>query len=123
MAHMNRIFQIESFGKLGEIAAEYLRKGSQVYVEGSIRYSIGRALGETMAVTMLIGNIPEISASIMRPGHSMAAVIANEFREADSAIYLSALVAVGLVLFVASLFINIGARLLLWRMRGASAKH
>jgi len=96
---------------------------SRVSIGGGIVLALGRALGETMAVTMLIGNIPEITASIMRPGHSMAAVIANEFREADSAIYLSALVAVGLVLFVVSLFINIGARLLLWRMRGATAKH
>jgi phosphate transport system permease protein len=71
---------------------------------------------------MVIGNTPEISASLLRPSDSMAALIANQFREADSAIYLSALVAVGLVLFLTALIINLAARLLLWRMRGA-AKH
>src|SRR5690606_37358971 len=95
---------------------------SRVGIGGGIVLALGRALGETMAVTMVIGNMPEISASLLRPGHSMAAVIANEFREADSSIYLSALVAVGLVLFVVALVINLAARLLLWRMRGV-AKH
>ncbi len=93
---------------------------SRIGIGGGIVLALGRALGETMAVTMVIGNMPEISASLLRPGHSMAAVIANEFREADSAIYLSALVAVGLVLFVVALVINLAARLLLWRMRGVA---
>lgn len=97
---------------------------SRVGIGGGVVLALGRALGETMAVTMVIGNSPEISASLLRPGDSMAAVIANQFREADSAIYLSALVAIGLVLFLTALVINLAARLLLWRMRGAAnSKH
>jgi phosphate transport system permease protein len=72
-----------------------------------------------MAVTMVIGNMQEISASLLRPADSMASVIANQFREADSAIYLSSLVAVGFLLFVVALVINLAARLILWRMSGA----
>ncbi len=93
---------------------------SRVGIGAGVVLALGRALGETMAVTMVIGNMPEISASILRPGHSMAAVIANEFREADSAIYLSVLVEIGLVLFAVALVINLAARLLLWRMRGVA---
>jgi len=97
---------------------------SRVGIGGGVVLALGRALGETMAVTMVIGNSPEISASLLRPGDSMSAVIANQFREADSAIYLSALVAIGLVLFLTALVINLAARLLLWRMRGAAnSKH
>lgn len=93
---------------------------SRVGIGAGVVLALGRALGETMAVTMLIGNMPGISASVLRPGHSMAAVIANEFREADSAIYLSVLVEIGLVLFLVALVINLAARVLLWRMRGVA---
>lgn len=93
---------------------------SRVGIGAGVVLALGRALGETMAVTMVIGNTPEISASLLRPGDSMASVIANNFREADTAIYLSALVAVGLVLFLVALLINLAARLLLWRLRGAT---
>lgn len=95
---------------------------NRVGIGGGVVLALGRALGETMAVTMVIGNLPVVSASLLRPGHSMAAVIANEFREADSAIYLSALVAIGLVLFLVALVINIAARLLLWRLQGDARK-
>ena len=95
---------------------------SRVGIGAGVVLALGRALGETMAVTMVIGNTPEISASLLRPGDSMASVIANNFREADTGIYLSALVSVGLVLFVVALVINLAARVLLWRLRGA-AKH
>jgi phosphate transport system permease protein len=95
---------------------------SRVGIGAGVVLALGRALGETMAVTMVIGNTPEISASILRPADSMASVIANNFREADTAIYLSALVAVGLVLFIVALFINLAARVLLWKMRGP-ARH
>ena len=66
----------------------------------------GRALGETMAVTMVIGNNPQISPSLFAAQHTMAAVIANEFTEADTDLYLSALIEIGLVLFVITVVIN-----------------
>lgn len=93
---------------------------SRAGISAGIVLALGRALGETMAVTMVIGNAPEITSSLLHPGDSMAAVIANQFREADSAIYLSALVAVGLTLFAVALIINLAARLLLWRLRGVA---
>lgn len=96
---------------------------SRVGIGAGIVLALGRALGETMAVTMVIGNSPTISASLLRPGDSMASVIANQFREADSAIYLSALVAIGLLLFVVALVVNLAARLILWRLQGDAPKH
>jgi phosphate transport system permease protein len=76
----------------------------------------GRALGETMAVTMVIGNNPQITTSLYAPQYTMAAVLANEFTEATDNIYLSALVEIGLVLFVMTLIINVLSRLLIWSM-------
>jgi phosphate transport system permease protein len=76
----------------------------------------GRALGETMAVTMVIGNNPRISASLFAPQYTMSAVIANEFTEAADPLYLSSLVEIGLVLFVMTLVINSLSRLLIWSM-------
>jgi phosphate transport system permease protein len=90
----------------------YARSG----IVGAVILGLGRALGETMAVTMLIGNRHEISASLFQPGYSMAAAIANEFAEADKAIYLSALSYVALALFGVTLTVNALARLLLWRV-------
>ncbi|HKP96899.1 MAG TPA: phosphate ABC transporter permease subunit PstC [Fibrobacteria bacterium] len=81
---------------------------------GAILLGIGRALGETMAVTMVIGNRPEISANLLGPSHTIAAVIANEFAEATSDIHLSALAELGLVLMGITIFINIAARVLVW---------
>lgn len=81
---------------------------------GAVLLGAGRALGETMAVTMVIGNRPEISANILGPSHSIASVIANEFAEATSDMHLSALAELGLVLMGITIFINIGARLLVW---------
>jgi phosphate transport system permease protein len=78
-----------------------------------ILLSLGRALGETMAVTMVIGNTSLIPTSIFAPGNTMASVIANEFTEADHAVYLSALIELGLVLFIVTVFINmIGKRII-----------
>jgi phosphate transport system permease protein len=78
-----------------------------------ILLSLGRALGETMAVTMVIGNTSEIPMSIFAPGNTMASVIANEFTEADRTVYLSALIELGLVLFLVTVVINmIGNELL-----------
>jgi phosphate transport system permease protein len=90
---------------------------------GAIFLALGRALGETMAVTMVIGNRPEIAASLFAPGYSMAAVIANEFTEATGNLYLSALIEVGLVLFVLTMIVNAVARLLILatRRKGSTA--
>lgn len=85
-------------------------------VIGAVMLGFGRALGETMAVTMVIGNNPQITASLYAPQYTMAAVIANEFTEATDDIYLSALVEIGLVLFVITLIINALSRLLIWSM-------
>jgi phosphate transport system permease protein len=80
---------------------------------------LGRALGETMAVTMVIGNRPEISLSLFAPGYTMASVIANEFTEATSDLYLAALIEVGLLLFLVTVAVNGLARLLVWSVGGA----
>jgi phosphate transport system permease protein len=90
----------------------YARTG----IVGAIMLGFGRALGETMAVTMVIGNNPKISLSLLAPQHTMAAVLANEFTEADTALYLSALIEIGLVLFIMTLIINSLSRLLIWSM-------
>jgi phosphate transport system permease protein len=82
-------------------------------IVGSVFLALARALGETMAVTMVIGNTPKISASLFETGYSIAAVIANEFTEATSDMHLSALVELGLVLFALTILLNAIARLLL----------
>jgi phosphate transport system permease protein len=90
---------------------------------GAIMLGFGRALGETMAVTMVIGNNPRISVSLFAPQYTMAAVIANEFTEAADDLYLSALAEIALVLFVLTVVINALSRLLIWRTaRGVVAK-
>jgi phosphate transport system permease protein len=81
---------------------------------GAVILGFGRAVGETMAVTMVIGNNPQISWSLFAPQYSMAAVIANEFTEAADNLYLSALIQIGLVLFVITVIINAISRLLIW---------
>ncbi len=83
---------------------------------GGVILGLGRALGETMAVTMVIGNRPEISASLFAPGYTMASIIANEFSEASSDLHLSALMAVGFVLFVITIIVNAIARWLVWEV-------
>ncbi|HEV3218375.1 MAG TPA: phosphate ABC transporter permease subunit PstC [Candidatus Acidoferrales bacterium] len=82
-------------------------------IMGSVFLSMARALGETMAVTMVIGNQPKVSASLLSPGYSIAAVIANEFAEAAGNLHLSALIELGLVLFALTLVLNGLARLLI----------
>ncbi len=93
-------------------ALYYARTG----IVGAVMLGLGRALGETMAVTMVIGNNPQISASLFAPQYTMAAVIANEFTEAAGDLYLAALVEIGLVLFVITLAINALSRLLIFSM-------
>jgi len=90
----------------------YARSG----IVGAVILGLGRALGETMAVTMLIGNNHEISASLFKPGYTMAAAIANEFAEASTAIHLSALAYVALSLFGVTVVVNALARILIWRV-------
>jgi phosphate transport system permease protein len=91
-------------------------------IVGAVILGLGRALGETMAVTMVIGNRPEIATSLFAPGHTMASVIANEFAEATGDVYLAALAAIGFLLFVVTLLLNVVARALVWRVaRGARA--
>jgi len=85
---------------------------------GAILLGLGRALGETMAVTMVIGNRPEIAVSLFAPGHTMASVIANEFTEATSDLYVSALVEIGLLLLGVTIIVNALARLLVWSVSG-----
>ena len=91
-------------------ALRYGRTG----IIGAIILGFGRALGETMAVTMVIGNNPRISPSLFAAQHTMAAVIANEFTEADTDLYLSALIEIGLVLFLLTVIINAISRFLIW---------
>ena len=83
-------------------------------ISGAIILGLGRAVGETMAVTMLIGNRPQISASLFDPSFTIASAIANEFTEASSEIYLQSLVELGLILFIVTFIINMLARLLVW---------
>ena len=89
---------------------------------GAVILGLGRALGETMAVTMVIGNRHDIGVSVLQPAYTMAAAIANEFSEATTSLYLSALFEVGLILFVLTVAVNAIARVLIWRVgRGAVA--
>lgn len=83
---------------------------------GAAILGLGRALGETIAVTMVIGNNLDLSASLLHPGYTMASIIANEFTEATFDLYLHALIEIGLLLFVMTLLINLIARLLIWRV-------
>ena len=88
----------------------YARSG----VLGAVILGLGRAIGETMAVTMVIGNTPQISLSLLAPGYTMPSVIANEFAETTSKLHASALMEIGLILLVVTLIINVMARLLIW---------
>jgi len=89
---------------------------------GAVMLGFGRALGETMAVTMVIGNDPKASLSLFAPQHTMAAVIANEFTEAADELYLHALIEIGLLLFVITIIINALSRLLIWSMQKRASR-
>ncbi|MCU1306500.1 MAG: phosphate transporter rane protein 1, PhoT family [Acidobacteriaceae bacterium] len=110
--------QREAVLALGATRWEMLRIGvlrnARIGIMGGIVLALGRALGETMAVTMLIGNRPEIAKSLFAPGYTMASVIANEFSEATDNLYLSALVEIGLALFLVTIVVNILAQGLIW---------
>jgi phosphate transport system permease protein len=88
---------------------------------GAVMLGFGRALGETMAVTMVIGNSPQISASLFKPQYTMAAVIANEFTEAADELYLHALIEIGLLLFIITVGVNLLSRLLIWSTKRRAA--
>ena len=94
------------------LAVFYGRTG----IIGAVMLGFGRALGETMAVTMVIGNNPQAALSLYAPQYTMAAVLANEFTEAADALYLNALVEIGLVLFIITVAINGLSRMLIWRV-------
>ncbi|MCU1287160.1 MAG: phosphate transporter rane protein 1, PhoT family [Acidobacteriales bacterium] len=119
--------QREAALALGATRWEMLRIGvlrnARVGIMGGIVLALGRALGETMAVTMLIGNRAEIAKSLFAPGYTMASVIANEFSEATENLYLSALVEIGLALFLVTVIVNIFAQGLIWSItRGNTAR-
>lgn len=90
-------------------------------VFGAMILGLGRALGETMAVTMVIGNRGQITSSLFALGDTMASVIANQFTEAGYPLYLSSLVELGLLLFAVTVLLNVAARLLVWRVGGSTA--
>jgi phosphate transport system permease protein len=97
-----------------KVVVPYARAG----IFGSIFLSMARALGETMAVTMVIGNVPKISASLLAPGYSIAAVIANEFTEATGNLYTEALIELALVLFLLTIILNGLARIMIVATQG-----
>ena len=119
--------QREAVLALGATRWEMIRIGvlrnSRIGIVGAVMLGLGRALGETMAVTMVIGNHPEISHSLFAPGYTLASVIANEFSEATGDLYLSALIEIGLALFLVTIVVNAIARLMVWAVtRGAPAR-
>ncbi|HZQ96500.1 MAG TPA: phosphate ABC transporter permease subunit PstC [Candidatus Sulfotelmatobacter sp.] len=119
--------QREAALALGATRWEMIRvavlRNARAGIVGGIILGLGRALGETMAVTMVIGNRPEIAKSLFAPGYTMASVLANEFSEATGDTYLSALVEIGLALFLVTVVVNALARLLVWSVtRGQPAR-
>jgi len=119
--------QREAVLALGATRWEMIRTGvlrnARAGIMGGVILGLGRALGETMAVTMVIGNRPEIARSLFAPGYTMASVIANEFSEATGDLYLSALVEIGLALFLVTIVVNILAQILVWTVtRGTPAR-
>jgi phosphate transport system permease protein len=119
--------QREGVLALGATRWEMIRVGvlrnARAGILGAIILGLGRALGETMAVTMVIGNRPEISKSLFAPGYTMASVLANEFTEATGDTFLSALIEIGLALFLVTIIVNALAQLMVWTVtRGEPAK-
>ena len=119
--------QREAVLALGATRWEMIRVGvlrnARIGIVGAVILGLGRALGETMAVTMVIGNTPQIQKSLLANGASMASVIANEYAEASGNLHLSALTEIGLALFIVTIIVNALARLLVWAVtRGAPAQ-
>ncbi len=119
--------QREAALALGATRWEMIRmsvlRNARIGIVGAVILGLGRALGETMAVTMVIGNHPDISKNLFNPAHTLASVIANEFSEATGDLYLSALIEIGLALFLVTIVVNAIARLLVWAVtRGNTAR-
>jgi phosphate transport system permease protein len=119
--------QREAVLALGATRWEMIRMGvlrnARIGIVGAIILGLGRALGETMAVTMVIGNSTDIQHSLLANGNTMASVIANQYAEAVSDLHLSALTEIGLALFIVTIIVNALARLLMWAVtRGAPAQ-
>lgn len=119
--------QREAVLALGATKWEMIRIGvlrnSRIGIVGAVMLGLGRALGETMAVTMVIGNHPEITKSLFAPSYTLASVIANEFSEATGDLYYSALIEIGLALFLVTIVVNAIARLMVWVVtRGAPSR-
>jgi phosphate transport system permease protein len=115
------VAQREAAYALGATRFEAIRTAmffARTGILGAVMLGFGRALGETMAVTMVIGNNPQVTTSLFAPQYTMAAVIANEFTEATDDLYLHALIEIGLVLFIITLAVNSASRLLIWAMGG-----
>jgi phosphate transport system permease protein len=110
--------QREAALALGATRWEMIRisvlRNARIGIVGSVILGLGRALGETMAVTMVIGNHPDIVKNLFAPGYTLASVIANEFTEATGNLYLSALIEIGLALFIVTIVVNAIARLMVW---------
>lgn len=117
--------QKEAAYALGATRWEMLRVALLPYARsgilGAVILGLGRAIGETMAVTMVIGNTPQIALSLLAPGYTMPSVIANEFAETTSTLHASALMEIGLILLVVTLLINIMARMLIWSVTRRSS--
>jgi phosphate transport system permease protein len=105
-----------------EVVSNVVIPYTRVGVIGGCMLALGRALGETMAVTFVIGNAHNISASILAPGTTISATIANEFTEADGVLYTSSLIALGLILFMITFVVLAFARLMLMRLEGKAGK-
>src|SRR5580704_2504186 len=119
--------QREAVLALGATRWEMIRMGvlrnARAGIVGAVILGLGRALGETMAVTMVIGNRPDIAKSLFAPGYTMASVLANEFTEATGNLYLSALIEIGLALFLVTIVVNALARIMVWSVtRGQPAR-
>lgn len=122
------INQREAVLALGATRWEMIRIGvlrnARIGIVGAVILGLGRALGETMAVTMVIGNNPHIVKNLFSPAYTLASVIANEFTEATGDLYLSALIEIGLALFLVTIVVNAIARILVWAVtRGTTTRH
>jgi phosphate transport system permease protein len=121
------IHQREAALALGATRWEMLRIGvlrnARIGIVGAVILGLGRALGETIAVTMVIGNHPDIVKNLFNPAYTLASVIANEFTEATGNLYVSALIEIGLALFLVTVVVNAIARILVWAVtRGSSTR-
>jgi phosphate transport system permease protein len=121
------IHQREAALALGATRWEMLRVGvlrnARIGIVGAVILGLGRALGETIAVTMVIGNHPDIVKNLLNPAYTLASVIANEFTEATGDLYVSALIEIGLALFLVTVVVNAIARILVWAVtRGSSTR-